>query len=178
MKAARPEVFQQFTVPVRVTFRQCVKDDLPALEWYGLFHEHRAIIRSAFKGQLRGQGLMLLAEVNHFPIGQVWLDLTRKAAERCGRLWACRVIPPFQCRGIGARLLSCAEAILRRRGFVLAEVGVEKDNPNARRFYERQGYRQSGAELEIVRTRTPAGRPLRMRLDQWLLSKPLLKGAK
>src|SRR3954452_1668751 len=112
------------TLPVAI--RACVREDLPKLEWFGLFTRHREIFRAPYASQERGENLMLVAEVNAFPAGQVWVDLVRKRAESAGVLWAVRVFPFLQGLGIGARLIAAAEQALRARGFAYAELGVEK----------------------------------------------------
>src|SRR5438093_11002918 len=67
-----------FTVSFPITVRICRREDLPALEWFGLFTEHREIIRETFESQERGEAVMLIADLNGFPIGQVWINLTLK----------------------------------------------------------------------------------------------------
>ena len=46
--------------------------------------------------------------------------------------------------GAGYALMAECEAELRRRGFAEAVLWVLEDNPRARRFYERQGWRADG----------------------------------
>src|SRR5437868_4023084 len=75
------DTFQHFTIGATVTIRPCVRDDLAKLEWFGLFTLHREIIHSAFERQERGENRMLVAELNSFPVGQVWIDLTTKQEE-------------------------------------------------------------------------------------------------
>ena len=165
----------EFGIKLDVRVRLCVEDDLPQLEWFGLFTEHREIIESAFARQARGDNLMLLAELNRFPIGQVWIDLAKRRYRECALLWAMRVLPPLQGQGIGSRLLRSAERVIRARGFPAVEVGAERSNPAARRFYERQGYRVIGAEQETYSYTSPWGVPITVRLDEWVLRKTLAR---
>lgn len=67
-----PSVQQQFIVPVQVTVRACREEDLPLLEWFGLFTAHREIIRSAFDAQERREGIIMVA------------DVTASQSPRCG----------------------------------------------------------------------------------------------
>ncbi len=88
---------------------------------------------------------MLLADMNGFPVGQVFIDFHAQAASvrarrKQGYLYALRVLEPFRGRGIGTRLLQSAEAILKGRGYQVAVISVAKDNVRALRFYERMGY--------------------------------------
>jgi GNAT superfamily N-acetyltransferase len=117
------QLFEEFSAYVNVTIRTCVREDLPNLEWFGLFSEHREIIHSAFARQEEhGDNVMLVAEANGFPIGQAWIDFVKRRDERCALLWAVRVLPPFQGMSIGARLVQAAERIMRQRGTTQAEV--------------------------------------------------------
>jgi len=164
-----------FTVPIEVRIRICRSEDLPGLEWFGLFSAHREIIRSTFESQQRGEAAMLVADLNGFPAGQVWINLTLKQAESTGALWAVRVFPCLRNRGIGAQLLASAEGLLHSQGFTGVELGVEKDNPAARRFYERHGYRVTGTAHGEYQYTTPDGEPMRMPIDEWILRKELLR---
>lgn len=157
--------------------RLCRAEDLPALEWGGLFTHHREIIRGAFERQCRGDNLMLLAVANDFPVGQVWMDLARLRHESAALLWALRVFPGFQGAGIGSRLVREAERRLRRLGVRSAEIGAERDNPGARRLYERLGYAVVRAGRETYAYTTPAGVTERVTVDQWLMRKRLADGA-
>ncbi|HEV2148082.1 MAG TPA: GNAT family N-acetyltransferase [Longimicrobiaceae bacterium] len=167
------ETFDRFTRPVEVVIRTCREDDLEGLEWFGMFTPHREIIHEAFAMQRRGENLMLVAEANRFPVGQAWINLRARALLGTGLLWAVRVLPPFQGMGIGSRLLAAAEEALRARGFARAEIGVEKDNPDARRLYERVGYRVVREEYEEYEYTTPEGTHHRVPVDQWFLQKEL-----
>jgi ribosomal protein S18 acetylase RimI-like enzyme len=164
---------QQFTVSVPVTIRLCRKDDLPALEWFGMFTDHREMILAAYDSQERGEALMLVAETQGFPVGQVWIDLTLERVAATGVLWAVRVFPTLQNRGIGTRLMVAAEDVLRCRGCTTVELGVEKENLPAKRFYERQGYRVVADTQEEYNYTTPDGVLVCVPTDQWILRKAL-----
>ncbi|HEX7048874.1 MAG TPA: GNAT family N-acetyltransferase [Longimicrobiales bacterium] len=165
--------FPRFAITFDIGIRTCTRGDLDALEWFGLFTEHRELIHRAFQRQEHGEVVMLLADANGFPVGQTWIDLVAKADLSIGVLWAVRVFPIFRRKGIGTRLLHAAETVLRRRGFARAEIGVEKDNHDARRLYERLGYRLAGEERSAYTYTTPDGVPMRIPVDEWLLRKRL-----
>lgn len=175
LSVVEPEVFDRYTLPLEVVIRTTREEDLQGLEWFGMFTAHRALIREAFERQGRGEVVMLVAEVNGFPAGQVWVDLVRKAVLSVGYVWALRVLPVFQGQGIGTRLLAAAEEAIRARGLAAAEIGVEKDNPGARRLYERVGYRVAYELYEEYEYTTPEGVPMRVPVDQWMMRKPLQK---
>jgi GNAT superfamily N-acetyltransferase len=51
------------------------------------------------------------------------------------------VVPGLRGRGIGGRLLAFVEEHLVASGFGCLEINVDGDDVDARRFYERHGYR-------------------------------------
>ena len=51
------------------------------------------------------------------------------------------VAPVHRGRGIGSDLLAAVEAETRRRGGEVIEINVDGEDTDARRFYERHGYR-------------------------------------
>ncbi len=59
------------------------------------------------------------------------------------------VVPALRSRGIGGRLLAFVEDHLVAGGFACLEINVDGDDVDARRFYERHGYRnQEPGETE------------------------------
>ena len=155
-------VRMQVTLPVVI--RPCVEADLPALEWFGLFRDHRPLIREVFEQQRQGVALMLVAEVNGAPSGQAWVDLSRRDT-RVAELWAVRVMPCLQGCGIGARLVAVTEALAAEGGFVSIDVAVETANTVTCGFYERMGYRTIARRTATHRTGEVS--------KQWVLSKTL-----
>ena len=151
-------MIEQFSIELDINIRPCEQTDLPKLEWFGMFTDYREIILAAFERQEKDEVVMLIAEVNHFPIGQLWIDLTKQCKDSIGVLWAFRVLPPFQGRGIGHCLLELTEKILKDKGFTIAEIGVEKDNPKAKRLYERMGYQVVKDNVEEWDFATPEGK--------------------
>lgn len=145
----RPDPFAPFTVTTTVRIRSCREEDLPTLEWFGLFESHRELIRSTFEMHCRDEAAMLVAEVNGVASGQAWLDFSRRDDEGIGVLWAVRVFPCLQNLGIGARLMAAAEQVCRENRCTTVEVSVSHDNPSARRLYERIGYRPSDSAPQL-----------------------------
>ncbi len=173
---ASGSVLDRFPLSLEVIIRPCREDDLPGLEWFGLFTPHRELIARVWRRHLAGDNVMLVAESRRFPIGQVWIDLTKRAPEPVGLLWALRVFPFFQGMGLGSRLIAAAERVLRERGVPLAELGAEKNNPGARHLYERLGYRVVGDMVEEYGYTTPEGQAVRATVDEWVLRKVLVGG--
>jgi ribosomal protein S18 acetylase RimI-like enzyme len=170
-------ILARHTLHLAVTVRVCQENDLLALEWFGMFTPHRQLIREAYELQQIGGVVMLVAELNGFPAGQLWIDFVRHAAASVGSIWALRVLPPLQRTGIGTQLLAAAETVIRERGRAAAEIGVEKDNPRARCLYERVGYHLVREEYEEYDYITPDGAQMRVPVDQWILRKPLAEPA-
>jgi ribosomal protein S18 acetylase RimI-like enzyme len=116
---------------------------------------------------------MLVAEANHFPVGQVWVDLTKRYEEGIGVLWALRALIPFQNLGIGTRLITSAEGQLKALGFRISELDVEKDNPRAQRLYERLGYQIVADNIEEWDYTPPHGVAVHVINDEWIMHKSL-----
>jgi ribosomal protein S18 acetylase RimI-like enzyme len=169
-------VFDHFSLHLHVDIRVCVKDDLADLEWFGLFTEHREIFLRVFESQAKGENLMLVAEANTLPIGQIWIDLIKRKEESAGFIWALRVIPWLRNMGVGGRLMTAAEERCLAHGFAYAELGVEKENHEAKRFYERLGYRMVGSMLDEYSYTSPQGQLIQVPMDVWVLRKKLRNG--
>ncbi len=137
---------RSLTLQLEVVFRFAERSDLPNLEWYGEYTHFRRVFMRAFEDQLAGRRLILLADVNGWPIGQVFIQLESwddQFPDRGTRayLYSLRVMDAFRQQGIGTALLREAEAILIARGYESVSIAAAKDNPGARRLYERLGYR-------------------------------------
>ena len=134
------ETLDTFSIRLPVVIRPCVAADLPALEDFARFVTHDVPVHELYDQHCSGQALILVAEVNGEPGGQLWIDLERRRTELAGEIWAVYVLPCLRGQGVGARMVRAAEEALRARGFQWALLGVEGDNPGARRLYERLGY--------------------------------------
>ncbi len=139
------EAISTVTLELDIAIRPARRDDLPRLEWFGLYTHYRRLFLRSFEEQLRGQRLMLVADHNNYPIGQIFIHLPDAQSSfgrprRRGYLYALRVLDPFQGHGLGTHLILAAESILRERGYRWAVIAVAKDNAGARRLYERLGY--------------------------------------
>ena len=168
-------MFEQRHLSIDVTIRLCEQKDLLDLEWFGLFSDLRNLYDSAYERHVKGENIMLVAEVNHFPVGQVWIDLTKLKNDSIGVLWALRVLPPLQNLGIGTSLIRSAESLLSGHGYNIAELGVAKDNNGAKRLYERLGYRVVGDNIEKWDYITLKGETVHVVEHEWILRKPLGK---
>ena len=164
-----------FDVTMQVSIRPCQREDLPQLEWFGLLARYRQLFAGTFARSEKGEVVMLVAAVNEFPVGQVWIDLVKQREQAIGSLYALRVLPALQNLGIGTRLIAAVEDLLQKRGYKIVELGVEKDNPGAKRLYERLGYRVLRDNLEKREIVTPDGRGVQECADEWIMHKLLLR---
>lgn len=120
-------------------------DDLPALEWDGEYSHYRTVYRQAMKEASRGARALLVAEVEGAVVGQIFIHFRSPfpipgANGAVGYLYAFRVRPEQRGVGIGRALLREAEELLARVGARWVVIAVARDNHEARRLYERQGY--------------------------------------
>jgi GNAT superfamily N-acetyltransferase len=133
------------TLNMRCEFRLAREEDLPKLEWYGEYLHFRRVFRRAYDDQLAGRRLMLLADVNGWPVGQVFIQLESyndfgSPGELRGYLYSLRVMDAFQRQGIGTALIQEAESLLIERNYHTISIAAAKENPGARRLYERLGF--------------------------------------
>ncbi len=154
------QTFGQLHAALTAEVRLAQEDDLPALEWLGLYTPHRDIIHAAFEAQQRGDALLFLAVSAGYPIAQVWVDLAESREQQVAVLWAIRTFYPLQGLGLGQQLMAVVEAELARRGLRSAELDVEPDHAAAMRFYHRRGYRERPTGRAHPSGRHRLGKPL------------------
>jgi GNAT superfamily N-acetyltransferase len=125
---------------VDVVIRNGTERDLPAMEWEGEYRRYRRLYRMAMDEAKAGRRFVLVAEVDGRIIGQIIAQLSRSDSAGTAYLYAFRVRPEWRNRGIGTRLILEAESALLGLGFRRVLIAVARDNPGARRLYERLGY--------------------------------------
>jgi ribosomal protein S18 acetylase RimI-like enzyme len=163
----------QVTLPLQIDvhLRLAHADDLPKLEWYGQYRHYRNLFRRTYSEQLAGRRLMLLADLNGFPIGHIFVHL--KFRQNHAYFYSFRVMDVFQRRGIGSWLLNQAEQAVMERGIYQAMIAVAKDNLSARRLYERMGYQVYADDEGDWSYRDHRGRLREVHEPCWLLEKLL-----
>lgn len=150
----RIRLFRPKTKPFleRVVVRPLVKKDLQALEWDGEFTHFRRLYADSYERMLRGENLMWVAELPGTGlIGQVFIQLNCSQPELAdGRnrayFFSFRVQPAFRNLGLGSLIIKIVEDDLRQRGYSILTLNVAKDNPRARKLYERHGFKVTGQE--------------------------------
>ena len=131
----------------QVEIRPLVQGDLPALEWDGEYAHYRRLYRDIYRGVRKGTALMWVADLHGVGIiGQVFVHLKsmrRELADGVTRayVYGFRVRSQYRGFGIGTRLLQTVEDDLAKRRYFWITLNVSRQNEDARRFYERHGYR-------------------------------------
>jgi ribosomal protein S18 acetylase RimI-like enzyme len=167
-----------FTLAVDVVIRPARPDDLPKLEWFGKYWRFRNLFRQTYADQQTGRRLMLVADAGGFPVGQVFIQFDANEpryadGRRRAYLYSLRVLEPFQGHGLGTRLIRAAEEVIAARGFDEVTIAVAKDNPNARRLYERLGYRVFAEDTGCWSFMDPDGQWQRVTEPCYVLEKHL-----
>jgi hypothetical protein len=135
-----------------ITIRQCRHSNLYDLEWFGRLTNFREIIAQTFDGLKNGEIVMLVAEVNRFPIGPLCIDLIKQQEGSIGVLWAF---------GYGYHFKDWV--------LVIAEIEIEKDNLYARRLYERVEYQEAKDSIEAWDYTTPEGKGVHNTSMEWIM---------
>ena len=159
--------------------RPVQEDDLIALEWDGAYQKYRRMYARLFKESQREKVMMWLVEIPlQEIIGQVFVMLNSgemDAADGFTRayIFAFRVKPHWRNRGIGSHLMAHIERNLYEKGFRLVTLNVAKENPDARRLYERLGYKVIGSRPGIWSFKDDAGQTQRVHEPAWRMMKRL-----
>lgn len=157
---------------LRIQLRVAQKEDIPKLEWYGQYRHFRNLFRRTFQDQQAGKRLMLLADLNHFPIGHIFIHF--KVAERpYAYLYSFRVMEMFQSQGIGTRLIQTAEELVLQRGMSQVTIAVAKTNEAALRLYQRLEYHVFSEDEGHWHYRDHRGNLRHVHEPCWLLEKSL-----
>jgi ribosomal protein S18 acetylase RimI-like enzyme len=162
----------------RVVVRPLREGELEALEWEGIYTKYRRIYSQTYNDVLRGQRLMLVAAAEAVLVGQIFIQLSSSESNYAdgysrAYLYSLRVRPEWQGQGLGTRLIRAAEDALRARGFTLAVIAAGKDNPGARRLYERLGYQAFAEDPGVWYFVDPSGKRQSVEEPCWLLEKRL-----
>lgn len=142
-------ITHHLTLPLVI--RPAVREDLPKLEWYGAYIKTRNFIRKAYAEQMQGRRLMLVADMNGFPVGQVYLQFSANNTNIAdgqirAYLYSFRVIDHLRGCGVGTLLLNAAHSLLAERGFQIVVLQVAKTNGAALRLYLRHDYHIAGED--------------------------------
>lgn len=128
-----------------VVVRPAERADLPKLEWFGQFEDYRNLFLRSFREHQAGKRLMLVADLNNFPVGRLFIQFfseNRNIANGYSRgyFYSFYVMEMFRSKGIGSMLLQSGEALLRKKRYEMATIAVAKNNKRALELYKRNGY--------------------------------------
>ncbi len=166
------EPVPSMSVQLDISFRLARADDLPKLEWYGQYTHFREVFRRTYREQVNGTRLMLIADCNHFPIAQLFMQVGAKKQKRT-YFYSFRVMEHFRGQGIGSRLLEEAETIALAYGYHGATIAAAKNNLRARDLYQRLGYRIVSEDEGRWSYNDHEGRTRHVHEPCWVLEKRL-----
>jgi ribosomal protein S18 acetylase RimI-like enzyme len=132
--------------------RKATDQDLIHLEWDGEYRHFRKLYQEIYESSKKGDAILWVVELNGTGIiGQVFiqLDSVRKdLADGRARayLYGFRIQPEYRNLGIGSYLLRYVEEDLVSRGFLKVCLNVGRENIDACRLYDRNGYQIVGVE--------------------------------
>jgi GNAT superfamily N-acetyltransferase len=166
---------------LRIRIRYLEKDDLPALEWDGVYIHYRRLYLDTYKSMCAKEAVMWVVDHEQMGIiGQLFVQLKgarRDLADGCSRAYinAFRLKPPFRSLGIGSKLLRTVEEDIALRNFEYILLNVGKNNPDAHCFYERHGYSVIGDEPGNWSYIDHEGRLQHVSEPSWRMSKRIFK---
>jgi ribosomal protein S18 acetylase RimI-like enzyme len=119
-------------------------DELAGLAWSGN-PAHLRSVAAALERAAQGLEDYLVARAPAGqPVAKMRVDYTSE--DDTGVFSQLATMGPLQGLGIAAMLIGAGEQRVRARGLAFAALGVEDNNPRARRLYQRLGYQASGRQ--------------------------------
>jgi ribosomal protein S18 acetylase RimI-like enzyme len=119
-------------------------DEVAGLTWSGN-RVHLRSVAAALDRAARGlEDYLVVRAAAGEPVAKMRVDYSSE--DDTGVFSQLATMDGLQGLGIATMLIEAAEQRVRARGLALAALGVEDDNPRARRLYERLGYRASGRQ--------------------------------
>jgi ribosomal protein S18 acetylase RimI-like enzyme len=158
-----------------------LEQDLPALEWDGVYTHYRELFQIAYQRLTSKRGLAWVVELpEHGIIGQVFIQLTCQRPELAdghsrAYLYSFRIKPAYRRLGIGKTLLNFAEDALRKRKLSYITLNVSRDNTDAIRLYKNHGYEIIAPEPGIWQYRDHMGVWHQVIEPAWRMEKSLIK---
>jgi ribosomal protein S18 acetylase RimI-like enzyme len=164
----------------RVMIRTAIESDLAAMEWDGEYAHFRRLYQEIYRSARRGDALLWVAELpgEHNLIGQLFVQLRSARPEladgvKRAYIYGFRIKPAYRGQGVGTEMLTVAEHDLYQRGFRRVVLNVNRDNPDARRLYERNEYRVTAAEAGYWSYLDQFGKRQEVNEPAWRMEKEL-----
>lgn len=161
-----------------LVIRHAEERDLPLLGGESEAAYLQFLFQTAFAAMLRGEQVLWVAEMPDWEglLGQVFVQFqsvrpTLADGRERAYFYSFHVAPAFRGKGVGTLLLQTIEADLRKRGFSLATLTVDKKNDRARLLYERNGYHVVGEEVVNVHSEKVDCRWVRLEEMAWRMEK-------
>lgn len=168
---SQQEEFPTVRVSADVSIRAARAGDLELLARWN--DSVGRVVVPTLRRQDAGDALVLLALIERWPVGHLLVDFAAMAAQGAAHLWHMGVHDSVRSRGIGSELITTAERLASRRGLSVIALEVEKDNPDARRLYERLGYSIVGERDEVWPEPDATGKLHEVAHPCWLMRKHL-----
>lgn len=162
-----------YELPLHIVFRFATEADLPLLEWYGQYIHFRRVYQRTYHEQTQGGRWMLVADLNGFPVGQLFVVPELSYYPQTGYFYSFRVMDHLQGLGIGTHLLHYGEALLHAGGIQSALISAVKSNSRARQLYERLGYRVFREDEGRWQYTNHLGEVIEVHEPCWILEKQL-----
>lgn len=135
-----------------VVIRHLDSSDLPELEWGGEYVHFRRLFQDAYEYAQQGRSILWVADLSEKGvIGQLFIQLfsgRRELADGHNRayIYGFRIKPAYRRAGLGQRMMEIAEQELISLGYQIVTLNVGQNNPDARRLYEKLGYKVVAGE--------------------------------
>lgn len=166
----------------RLVVRQATRADLLPMEWDGEYRHFRRLYRDVYQSGEQGHALLWVVELPGAGlIAQAFVQLRSARAELAdgshrAYLYGFRVRSGYRRQGLGTYLMKFIEADLLRRGYGCLCLNVNRDNDEARRLYERLGYRIVAAEAGRWSYLDDQGLRQEVNEPAWRMEKTLFPG--
>ena len=164
----------------QVAIRPVKQTDLPTLEWDGEYAHFRRLYADIYQSTRDGRALMWVAELSRNEIiGQIFVQLKSNRTELAdgvqrAYIYGFRIKPDYRRNGLGTRMLWVVENELAHRKFNIVNLNVSRDNIEARRLYEQNGYELVGLDPGIWSYLDPEGVKREVHEPAWRMEKLLL----
>jgi len=119
-------------------------DDLAGLAWSGNPAHLRSVAAALQRAAEGLEDYLVVRAPGGQLVAKMRIDYTSEADT--GVFSQLAVMGPLQGLGIATMLIGVGEQRVRTRGLAFAALGVEDNNPRARRLYERLGYQAAGRQ--------------------------------
>jgi GNAT superfamily N-acetyltransferase len=120
------------------------EDDLDDLAWSGNPAHLRSVAAALHRAAQGAEDYLVVRAPAGQPVAKMRIDYTSEADT--GVFSQLVTMDPLQRLGIATMLIGVGEERVRGRGLALAALGVEDNNPRARRLCERLGYQAAGRQ--------------------------------